>query len=407
MAKRPQCVPKVNLCRSTRGPDVAFYSRPVSSLSSLLLVLSVGLAISLVLALRRGSTVSPGQAQQSEPVAGDNPLASQIESAAHALPVGLIILDEAGSEVFTNESADAYLGPMPDDAVLKVRLRSFLDEAAMSSSPLQQDIELFSPARRLISLASAPLADGFERIGTAAFVDDVTSVSRINSMREDFIANAGHELKTPLGALRLLAEALEATEDAAVQKDLAQRIQAESARMTRIVEDILNLALIEEEHQDAEIVDLCDVVDAALDQTNLLAEASGVAVSHSCAHAAVSGDRRQLVSAVANLLENAIGYSAARGQDHIEPVKVTVTRGEGRATITVEDHGIGIPDRHQQRIFERFYRVDRGRSRARGGTGLGLSIVRHVVQNHHGRVWVESVPGEGSVFTIELPLAEN
>ena len=403
MPKRPQCEPKVNL----PGLLLAIYSRIVWLLCLLLLVLSIGLAVALAIALRRVPEAAPSGRHLAEAGGEDDPLAGQIESAALALPLGLIVLDEAGSEVFANEVAGVYLSPTPNNAVLKVRLRTFLGQSAESSTPLRQDIELFSPTRRIISLRSAPLLEGTRRIGTAAFVDDLTAASRIDSIREDFIANASHELKTPLGALRLLAEALGATDDAAVREDLAERIQSESTRMTRIVEDILNLALVEEEHQDVELVDLCDVVDAALDQTRLLAETSGVAVTQSCASATVSGDRRQLVSAVANLLENAIGYSSARGQSDIEPVSVTVARIENKAVVAVEDHGIGIPERHQERIFERFYRVDRGRSRARGGTGLGLSIVRHVVENHRGRVWVESVPGEGSVFHIELPVAEN
>ena len=242
--------------------------------------------------------------------------------------------------------------------------------------------------------------------GTIAFTDDLTAASRIDTIRRDFVANASHELKTPLGALRLLAEALVATTDHDARTSLSERIQSEATRMTRLVEDILDLALIEEQQSVRGVVDLCDIVEDSIRQAELASEALGVPIEVKCESVEILGDHRRLVSAVANLVENAITYTSAKGVESIQPVSVRGYRDEQEAIIEVEDYGIGIAARHQTRIFERFYRVDQGRSRASGGTGLGLAIVRHVVQNHWGEVEVDSVPGRGSTFRITLPARE-
>ena len=176
--------------------------------------------------------------------------------------------------------------------------------------------------------------------------------------------------------------------------------------MNRLVEDILDLALIESSTPEPEVVDLAVVATAAVEKSRSLAEALGITVHQSVQPVAVSGDRRRLTSALANLVENALSYTAAKGLAEPDPIHLRIRPEPTRAILEVEYHGIRIPQRHQERIFERFYRVDRGRSRASGGTGLGLAIVRHVVKNHSGEVEVESVPGEGSTFRIILPRQE-
>jgi two-component system sensor histidine kinase SenX3 len=177
--------------------------------------------------------------------------------------------------------------------------------------------------------------------------------------------------------------------------------------MTRLVEDILDLSLVEAHQTVRGVVEISDVVDEAVRQVTLVSEALAVPIEVECDRVEVLGDHRRLVSAIANLIENAVSYTRAKGIDAIEPVQVRGYRSEDRALIEVEDHGIGIAERHLARIFERFYRVEKGRSRASGGTGLGLAIVRHIVQNHWGEVKVDSVPGKGSTFTVVLPAREN
>jgi signal transduction histidine kinase len=177
--------------------------------------------------------------------------------------------------------------------------------------------------------------------------------------------------------------------------------------MTRLVDDILDLSLIEAHQTVRGVVDISQVINDAVKQVTLASEALAVPIEVDCQPIEVLGDHRRLVSAIANLIENAVSYTSAKGADSTEPVVVRGFRRGVYAHIEVEDHGIGIADRHLARIFERFYRVDKGRSRVRGGTGLGLAIVRHVVQNHWGEVTVESVPGQGSTFSVVLPAREN
>ncbi|MGA9594916.1 MAG: ATP-binding protein [Acidimicrobiia bacterium] len=332
---------------------------------------------------------------------------TRLERVLEASTVGVVIVDEDGRQVFTNPAAAGFTAGRGGDAVVGIRIKEMLEAVADSGEPQDQEIEVFTPSERTIMLKAMPLFDGDRRRGVAVFTDDLTPRSRIDEIRRDFVANASHELKTPLGALRLLAEALATTRDPAVQSSLNERIQSEASRMTRLVEDILDLSLIEAHQTVRGVVDISDVVAAAVEQVSLASEALAVPIEVKCESVEVLGDRRRLVSAVANLVENAVAYTSAKGIDGIEPVEVRGFRSGDHAHIEVEDRGIGIPQRHLGRIFERFYRVDKGRSRVRGGTGLGLAIVRHVVQTHWGEVTVESVPGQGSIFRIVLPARES
>ena len=233
-------------------------------------------------------------------------------------------------------------------------------------------------------------------------IDDVTDRRRLEAVRRDFVANISHELKTPVGALSLLAETLLAEDDPAVARRLAERMLTEAFRVGRTIDDLLALSQIEAD----EAGHPRRGAGAPLRRRGRRAGAPGRrAAGHhhrggrAAARLAVVGDRRQLVSATYNLLENAVKYS--------DPGSVVEVRArtDGRwIDLSVADHGIGIPRRDLERVFERFYRVDRARSRETGGTGLGLAIVRHVASNHAGEVRVESLEGEGSTFTLRLPV---
>lgn len=373
-------------------------------------VLSAGLALALYRArIRvaeleddRGPNISSSLPTTQGP---DRVELLRLEAAAEAVPVGIIIVNERSEQVFANESALAVISST--DSVLAIRLRDLLATAVGSPTAIEQRIDLFGPVLRTVRLHATPVYDDAARLGTVIVVEDLTDRSRVDSMRRDFITNASHELKTPLGALRLLAEALVATDDADVRSRLGARIEHEATRLTRLVEKILDLASIEEDLGTAQAVDLRAVVAEAITQADLLADILGITVNQSGADAVVTGDHRSLVSAVANLIENALIYTNAKGLESSPPVEVRVERLNGHAAIEVEDRGLGIATRHQDRIFERFYRVDQGRSRAVGGSGLGLAIVRHVVHNHHGRVEVESVPGVGATFRLVLPVSEE
>jgi two-component system sensor histidine kinase SenX3 len=215
------------------------------------------------------------------------------------------------------------------------------------------------------------------------------------------VANISHELKTPVGALAVLAEALADEDDPAVIRRLVDRMLEESHRAVSTIDDLLELSQIELAGDiDHEEVRLADVVRAGVGRVSSIADQGDITVEvrSDGDGLVVLGDRRQLVSALGNLVENAVKYS--------EPgqlVEVDVRTTDGFVELVVTDHGVGIPARDLDRIFERFYRVDKARSRGTGGSGLGLSIVRHVATNHRGSVTVTSREGEGSTFVLRLP----
>ena len=247
--------------------------------------------------------------------------------------------------------------------------------------------------------------DGQRPLGVVAVIDDVSERRRLESVRRDFVANVSHELKTPSGALGLLAETLLSETDRAVIARLASRIQTEAFRINGIIDELLDLSRIEAEESPPRELVLADVVLAeAVERARPASEETGVLIElgQPVPVVAIMGDRRQMVSAVHNLLENAVRYSDAG-----TTVEVSAHLSNEHVDLVVKDEGIGIPAAEVDRIFERFYRVDQGRSRHTGGTGLGLSIVRHVAHNHSGEVLVESHEGEGSTFTIRLPLRED
>jgi two-component system sensor histidine kinase SenX3 len=235
-------------------------------------------------------------------------------------------------------------------------------------------------------------------------VEDQTESRRVEEVRRDFVANTSHELKTPVGALALLAETVEdAADDPDAVRRFAGRMRQEASRLTNLVQDMITLSRIQaaEPVPDPVPVELDAVVAEALDRCRMKASARGIELVSTGAHGlSVMGDEDLLVTALRNLLENAVAYSPDKTR-----VDVSTRRVSGHAVeISVSDQGIGIPERDLERIFERFYRVDPARSRATGGTGLGLAIVKHVTAAHGGKVTVLSTEGAGSTFTLRIPL---
>jgi two-component system sensor histidine kinase SenX3 len=235
-------------------------------------------------------------------------------------------------------------------------------------------------------------------------VEDQTESRRVEEVRRDFVANTSHELKTPVGALALLAETVEdAADDPDAVRRFAGRMRQEASRLTNLVQDMITLSRIQaaEPVPDPVPVELDAVVAEALDRCRMKASARGIELVSTGAHGlSVMGDEDLLVTALRNLLENAVAYSPDKTR-----VDVSTRRVSGHAVeISVSDQGIGIPERDLERIFERFYRVDPARSRATGGTGLGLAIVKHVTAAHGGKVTVLSTEGAGSTFTLRMPL---
>ncbi len=236
--------------------------------------------------------------------------------------------------------------------------------------------------------------------------DDRTELTRTEEVRNDFVANVSHELKTPVGAISLLAEALESSaDDEEAVRRFAKRMQKESARLAALVQDIIELSRLQGANvaQQGRAVDINTVVSEAVDRSLLPAESKNIRlVVGAHTDARVYGDQDLLVTALRNLIDNAIRYSPENTM-----VGIGVRTRDGLVAVSVTDQGEGLSPEDQERVFERFYRVDSARSRHTGGTGLGLSIVKHVISNHGGEVSLWSQPGRGSTFTIRLPELEE
>jgi two-component system sensor histidine kinase SenX3 len=322
--------------------------------------------------------------------------AQRLRSALDAVQAGIIIVDAKGVVVVRNHAA--VLGGHADLLVNDVVGR--LVEKARAGEAAEERLNLFGPPIRVLSVRAVPLPDG----GILATIDDLSERARLDAVRTDFVSNISHELKTPVGALALLAETIMDSDDLEMHQRLASKMVDEAHRAAGTIDDLLELSRIELGGQgERDDVSITAVLRDAAARQGLTAESFGVAVEVSEANGLmVKGNRLQLVSAVSNLIDNAVKYSNRGGV-----VRVAAGSSDGAVEISVADRGVGIPARDIDRIFERFYRVDRARSRDTGGTGLGLAIVRHIATNHGGDVAVRSREGEGSTFTLRIPIEEH
>lgn len=314
---------------------------------------------------------------------------------------GVVLVQPDGAVTFANASAEEVLGEAPTslDAVLPLGLRDAVRTAIAERVPQTTTVETGAQSRWL--RGDAIPVD--ERGAVLLVVRDVTEAKRHDAVRRDFVANASHELKTPAASIQAAAEtiATAALEDPSVVPRFAAQLEREASRLSRIVSDLLDLSRLETGSTLDELVALDGIVRDEGERFEAPAADMGVAL-HVQAQPVprVRGSARELALMVRNLVDNAIRYTRPGGR-----VDVRLTRSDGEVVLTVADTGIGIPTRDLGRVFERFYRVDRARSRETGGTGLGLSIVRHVVENHGGTVGVTSELGAGSTFEIRLPAA--
>jgi two-component system, OmpR family, sensor histidine kinase SenX3 len=459
--------------------------------------------------------VTGGAAQAVTEASSD---AIRLRRSLDTLTQGVVLCDENGTVIYRNGRANALMVSRHGDALAAQAVTELLEDAWHEGSA-ERTLDLYGPPRRTLQVRARQIDDGRRPLGVIALIEDVSERRRLEEIRRDFVANVSHELKTPMGALGLLAETLVSEPDPEVAQRLAGRIHNEAFRVSRIIDDLLDLSRIESEEAPPREPVLVNLVMAdAIERVRATADQRGIEIvlHEPSPPVAVMGDRRQLVSAMHALLENAITYSydnskvvvtgavhrsnpnlshpslshgsrevpglgdidtgqhvdlaalaevqasettaverrsSTVAKESVEPVftpeileqysppteaevlanAATGTsgpppgaEGEGGAganspetvssapswrieerdsvRLSVQDHGVGIPARDLDRIFERFYRVDHGRSRVTGGTGLGLSIVRHVANNHQGWVDVESREGEGSTFTLVLPI---
>ena len=325
--------------------------------------------------------------------------AARLRAAIEALPHAVVVCDAGGDVVLRNRRSHDVEGGRHAGALLDRAVEEAV-ATGRALRPVVKTLELLGPPPRTLEVTATPMGRSDRPLGTVVLVDDVSELRRLEAVRRDFVANVSHELRTPVGAMGVLAEALADEADPEVMRRLASRITGEAERAGRLIDGLLDLSRIEAGGAGAlGPLEIDAVVAAAVERVEPLAHQLGVElVSPVPAGVEVRGDERQLVSAVVNLLENAVKYS-----DSGSAVVVETSAQDGWVDVVVRDRGIGIPAKDLERIFERFYRVDRARSRETGGTGLGLSIVRHVATNHGGEVLVESQEGLGSTFTLRLP----
>ena len=357
-----------------------------------------GIATFLAFFLSKRSTRKLNNAIKSESLVTTKAPEDQLErfmDALDLLPIGIVIVDLKLNRRVRNNAAAAMTGVRYVDILVDQAVDAMIAEIKIAKSG-NRILEAVAGTTRYFKISGQAMDD---QRGIVT-VEDITEKSRIDTVQTDFVANLSHELKTPIGAVAALADSLNGETETEVVWRLAERIVTESHRMSRIVDDLLDLSRVEfggtEEWTD---IDLATVLVEVVSTNQYAAKRQGLGLSLTgSAELLVRGDRSQLVSVFSNLVDNAIKYSEIGG---IVNVSSTI-KGE-EIMVSVTDHGIGIAERDQKRIFERFYRVDKARSRATGGTGLGLSIVRHIVLEHGGAIDIRSEEGVGSTFTVRLP----
>jgi two-component system sensor histidine kinase SenX3 len=317
-----------------------------------------------------------------------------------SLDIGVIIYDELGDLVFRNEAAAGYL----EQSLYEVMISKAIEDLKQGESN-ERLLEFFGNPKIYLLLKSVTLENIQKSLGTVIIIQNVSEFKHVEEVRRDFVANVSHELKTPVGALGLLAETLINETDPAITKRLMSRIQSEAFRVNKIIDDLLNLSRLEaEQYSGNEPVEVGSLFGALAEKIMDQANAKGISleVKEPVQEVYIFVDKRQIEIAIYNLLDNAVKYS-----DPGTSVSISADVLNSNVEITVVDHGIGIPAKDIDRIFERFYRVDSQRSRDTGGTGLGLSIVKHAVSNNDGNIEVYSNEGEGSTFKIVLPVYDQ
>jgi two-component system, OmpR family, sensor histidine kinase SenX3 len=337
-------------------------------------------------------------------------LPAGIAAVLSVLSSSAVVID-SDDRVLRASAAARSFGLVKGDRLMVGELLALARQVRRDGEIREGEIEVsgtkFGGRTTSFAVRVAPLGSGVGGGGLVLLLaEDQTESRRVEEVRRDFVANVSHELKTPVGALALLAETVEdAADDPEAVRRFAGRMRQEASRLTKLAQDLITLSRIQaaEPIPDPIPVDLSLVVAEALDRCRMKANAHGIELdADGESSLVVLGDEDLLVNALRNLLENAVAYSPEKTR-----VVVATHRAGDLVEISVTDQGIGIPQRDLERIFERFYRVDPARSRATGGTGLGLAIVKHVTAAHGGKVTVGSKVGEGSTFTLRLPIANR
>ncbi|HEX9750876.1 MAG TPA: ATP-binding protein [candidate division Zixibacteria bacterium] len=329
---------------------------------------------------------------------------------------GVVAVDADARVIHINQTASRLLGAPAIESLGRpvweitriTALAELLADVLATGLPRDHEARIVEkPRDRHVALYASPLLDeAGHNAGAVAVLHDVSELRRLEQVRRDFVANVSHELKTPITAIQGLVETLldDSGTDGPTRQKFLERVRHQSERLSNLATDLLSLSRLEADHSLLEplSLDWRSVITESITALGPLSQKRGVLIRSvlNPLPVEVIGDRETLRQVIDNLLDNAIKHTPSGGQ-----VTVSLSGDRNRATLEVTDTGIGIDPVHQERIFERFYRVDTARSREMGGTGLGLAIVKHVVLAHSGTVTVDSTPGHGSTFRVTLPLA--
>lgn len=339
----------------------------------------------------------------------------ELETLLASMAEGVLAVDQQSKIQYINESAAEMLattikqpnGLSVKEVIRIPELNSFVEETLGKRKPTEKEFQFFPDQERYVQVHGSPLKPkGQKRLGAVFVFNDLTKVRQLEQYRKEFVSNVSHELKTPLTLIQGYAETLIESQPTEQQRqEFLQTIQKHSIRLNSIIEDLLSLSRIERQSEEESIEKeshaLLPLVEAAVRVCQVKIEKKDISVSINCDKSIKAPVNYSLVEqALINLLDNAVKYSHAGSK-----VTVDVELRDRQAYLAVSDQGEGIKSEHLPRLFERFYRVDKSRSRDQGGTGLGLSIVKHIALAHGGEVGVQSQFGTGSKFFILLPLS--
>lgn len=325
---------------------------------------------------------------------------------------GVVLVDASGRVQLANRacvSLFGLIGQMEGKSLMEVfrlhELAEVVESVGARAQLVARELRVTRPVERWVEInGTALISPSGARIGTMLVFHDVTRLKQLERTREEFVANVSHELRTPLSLIKGYAETLldGAKDNPAVAGKFIQIIDRNAERLRLLIEDLLTISEIESGRVRLNLaaVRLPSLVDKVLSDFAGRAEARRVRLDNQAPDLTLRADPERLEQVLGNLVGNAVKYGRSDG--HVT-VSATMTSA-GQAEVTVQDDGPGIPKEALERVFERFYRVDKARSREEGGTGLGLAIVKHIVQSHGGKVWVKSEPGQGAAFSFTVPI---
>lgn len=337
----------------------------------------------------------------------------RLEAVLDNMENGVILFDRTGHINLINPAAEGILGVQADDVmnrshvevVKNYPLSNLIDEVLKNWEPARGEISLFYPRERILETHAAPVFGAHhEPHGVVVVLHDISEIRRLERVRAEFVANVSHELKTPVTAVKGFAETLlsGALYNYRSAEEFVNIINDEAERLSRLIHDLLELSRIEsgEGRLNLELLDLGAEIKEIADKLKPQFQKKDLTLTMDvpATPVMVKADSDQLEQVFLNLLDNSLKYTPTGG------VTISLEVEPGQLKVAVKDTGIGIPEHDQARIFERFYRVDKARSRKLGGTGLGLAIVKHIIEAHRGHVWVKSQPGRGSEFYFSLPI---